>query len=234
MFKKKQNIFNGIHVIGDSHARSFSYNSNFLPLFLGPGKNFNFVSDENLNNLINSTVKLLNLLDPENVLFVFGEADTRYYLGKGWHPWKTTLEKTPDDFYHKVEKSIDRYARYLEVIEKYSFNKIILGIIPTIRPEQNAIASYYNSELKIFTANKNIHFINVFESMLDQENKIRDEYRIDQVHASNRVQKIVEQNLIEKGILNESAFDKSKGKSSEELRKEFIFNTRFGCYEFKG
>lgn len=52
LFKKKakKNFLelNSFLVLGDSHTRGFSFNDNFLPFFLGQGKEHCFISDEKL------------------------------------------------------------------------------------------------------------------------------------------------------------------------------------------
>ena len=49
--KKKKVTTNKVIVLGDSHCRAFSFNSNFFPIFLGAGKEMNFISDKNLKKL---------------------------------------------------------------------------------------------------------------------------------------------------------------------------------------
>ena len=81
-----------IWVIGDSHARAFSCNSNFIPFFIGEGKKHCFVNDKYLSGLI---LKVLNIVKEvtaqDSIILYLGEPDTRFYLGRGWRPWKNKI-----------------------------------------------------------------------------------------------------------------------------------------------
>ena len=55
-----------IYVIGDSHTRSFAFNDNFIPLFLGQGKEINFTSDENLIKIKQASSNLITHFDDKD------------------------------------------------------------------------------------------------------------------------------------------------------------------------
>ena len=80
-----------IYAIGDSHTRAFSFNKNFLPLFIGAGKSHCFINDKNMKNVRNKIYKITKKLNQATVILVLGEPDTRYYLGKGWYPWEDKI-----------------------------------------------------------------------------------------------------------------------------------------------
>mgnify|MGYP006145144089 CR=1 FL=1 len=90
--RKLINLDNKIIVFGDSHCRAFSNNENFMPIFTGEGKKHCFINDVTAKNTEKAILSALqNFKNTTSVILYFGEPDTRYYLGKGWKPWETTL-----------------------------------------------------------------------------------------------------------------------------------------------
>ena len=95
--KKELKVDDQIIVFGDSHSRAFSYNPNFLPFFIGAGKQNNFINDENAKRVEDSLRTALKGLEGQKVMFCFGEPDTRHWLGLGWYPWEGKREFDLDD-----------------------------------------------------------------------------------------------------------------------------------------
>lgn len=78
-----------IWLIGDSHARAFSYNNNFIPFFIGEGRKHCFINDNCLSNVISKVFKIIKEIEAGDAIVLFlGEPDTRLYLGRDWKPWE--------------------------------------------------------------------------------------------------------------------------------------------------
>ena len=83
-----------IWVIGDSHARAFSYNNNFIPFFVGEGREHCFRNDKCLSNVISKVLNITKeIITQDTIVLFLGEPDTRFYLGRGWKPWKKKSNK---------------------------------------------------------------------------------------------------------------------------------------------
>ena len=223
-----------IHVIGDSHCRSFAYNSNFFPIFLGEGKLFNFIDDSNANRVLDKVVGCLEKIQNiETVLFVFGEPDCRWYMGYGWQPWKENVgEVKPATF--DIEASVDRYSSFLKSISQRFPNVSFyaLSVCPSNRPKQNSLVIELNDLLEqSISAISNVNFISIFDTVTDPEsNKVRDEFYGDPVHLSNAVQHPVEDYFIKEQRLQKSGFDHQHNWSMHGAMSDFKLNDRFGCY----
>ena len=121
-----------VFVLGDSHSRSYSFNDNFVPLFIGQGKKYNFVSDDNLNNIIQGLKTTLPLCESENIMLTFGEPDTRFYLGKGWTPWSENGEDDLSSYEKLIDESVRRYSRLISFLKLwFDKNFFICNITPS-------------------------------------------------------------------------------------------------------
>jgi ectoine hydroxylase-related dioxygenase (phytanoyl-CoA dioxygenase family) len=223
-----------IHIIGDSHCRSFAYNSNFFPIFLGEGKLFNFIDDSNANRVLEKVYGCLEKIQSiETVLFVFGEPDTRWYLGYGWQPWKEDIgEVKPATV--DLQASAVRYSNFLKSISqrfpKVSFHA--LSVCPSDRLKQNLLVEELNDLIsQSISAIPNVSYVSVFDTIIDPESKkVLDEFYGDPVHLSNSVQRPVEDYFIREKLLQVSGFDHEHSWSMRGAMSDFKLNDRFGCY----
>jgi hypothetical protein len=148
-----------IWMIGDSHVRAFSYNNNFIPFFIGEGRTHCFINDNYLSNLISKVVNIIRELKArESVVLFLGEPDTRFYLGRGWKPWKSKyrngwkLWKSKIGLFIggkvKIKKSHKRYCHLInEVKNQTNASLLILNITPSDRRDQNKLVDYFNNLL---------------------------------------------------------------------------------------
>ena len=232
IFRKNRLKSNGqIIVLGDSHSRSFAHNQNFFPVFLGAGKHHNFISSENFKIVLNKSLKVLNKLNQKDVLFFFGEPDTRYALGKGWYPWD---EKEHINLDHSklICSSTDYYLKLANKLRKSGRNVMVLNVILTPRRDQNLIVKKYNTTLKYKLKSYGIPFFEI-NSLIEENGVISEHYYGDQVHASNRIQPLVEKLLINLKLIDNSNFDNNYIWDIKKVQSEFELNDKFGCYVLK-
>ena len=235
-----------IWVIGDSHARAFSYNSNFLPFFIGEGREHSFINDECFTNLMSKVFNILKEIHSDDSIVLFlGEPDTRFYLGRGWKPWKKTHQKSwkfwkkkeKHTFYiwrrSKIKKSFERYCQLINAVNNSTNARLfLLNITPSDRKDQNKLVDYFNKLLSKFCAQKeDVEFIDINTSVYNPETKtVKKEYYGDPVHLNMKLQLLVENRLIEKGIIEKSLYNEQKTIDKKTIKKNYKFNKRFGCY----
>jgi hypothetical protein len=226
-----------IYVIGDSHTRSFAFNDNFIPLFLGQGKEINFTSDENLIKIKQASSNLITHFDDKDFLILFiGEPDTRFYLNAGWYPWDNLELVNTKNHIENIEKSISRYHEYISFIKQKFNDKIfVLNVIPSNRLLQNIIVDEYNKQLKKICDLEQINFLEVNNSIYtdDMHEAIKEEYISDHVHLNNKLQLLVQEKLKDFEIDLPDNFDSSIKWDNSEIQKKFYFDEKFGCYKLK-
>ena len=223
-----------IYVIGDSHTRAFSFNTNFFPLFVGAGKENCFVSDETLRNITANFFKTLDALVSDNpVMLVVGEPDTRFYLGQGWYPWDSKVKENISGFEKKVDGSIDRVETLLDKLKKRYTNKFILfNVTPSQRVNQNKVTDYFNRKLEQLCKKRDCLFVFINDKIYSGDEKIiHEKYYGDTVHLNNKIQPLVEAILKENDLIGKSGFDENVQWSHQEVMKKFSFDEKFGCYK---
>ena len=221
-----------IAVLGDSHSRAFSFNENFFPIFLGPGKTMNFVNDQNLNQLKSAVSKALSALEVDRLILYLGEPDTRYFLGKGWYPWEPK-----EDYKVDVSGAIDAsMKRYSSLLDSLPADKefVILNVTPSRREEQNKIVDIYNKELALLSSSRNIPFIQInSEIYSDDDLLIKDKYYSDHVHMELSIQELVEEKLLELGWIKNRKYNQGTAISNAAVKEKYQYDKRFGCYVLK-
>lgn len=226
-----------IYVIGDSHTRSFSFNENFVPLFLGQGKEINFTCDENFFKIKNATLNLLtNFNNDATLIFFIGEPDTRFYLNVGWYPWDNIEKASTQNYIENISKSVFRYNNFLAVIkQKFNGKIFVLNIIPSNRKLQNVIVDEYNKQLKSCCISHDIIFLDVNNDIyIDGHHEmIKEEFISDPVHLNNKLQVLVQNSLIKYGLKLSNRFNESIKWDNSEVQKKFYFDEKFGCYKMK-
>lgn len=226
-----------IYVIGDSHTRSFSFNRNFTPLFLGQGKEINFTSVESYNKVVNSVLHVLQYFsDNDSIILFLGEPDTRYYLSSGWYPWDNENLIDIKGHQEKVALSINRYSDFIKLIKsKFSGNIYVLNVIPSNRKEQNIVVDEYNKQLSKACNDISVEFLHANEFIYSDENHtgIKPEYFSDQVHLNHRLQIVVQELLTSFGVNIKDDFNSKISWDNKEVQSKFYYDEKFGCYKMK-
>lgn len=220
-----------ILVIGDSHVRSFSENCNFFPLFLGAGKEYCFVTDEHLERIILKMEEVLvNIPDKTKIILLFGEPDTRFYLGKGWTPWNQEGEDDLENYEEKIDSSYLRYSKLIShLLGKFNMSFVISMIPYSERINQNILVDYFNSRLKYFVHQNKLDFIDIKDELFNG-NRINTKFMGDVVHYSNLIQPIVENHLINQGFITKSGFNSKTDWDNKQIQSQYEFNQQFGCF----
>ena len=185
-------------VLGDSHGRSFTYNKEFLSIFIGSGKEVNFMSDESAMETKRRLLNNLHRLDRnKNIMLVFGEPDVRLYLEN--HNEIRDLQGEKE----YIAACTDRYMAVIKEVRKHiSGNLIVYNAVPCPRLEQNLFSKKYNSRLKRLCKENQIPFVDIWNKVVDKDNNLDEKYSVDHIHLSHLITPIVIKNLKRKRLMS--------------------------------
>lgn len=226
----KNEVWTKFYVIGDSHVRSFSANENFFPIYIGSGNAHCFISFEHFFNVLGNILYLQNILPYNaNVIFAFGEPDTRYSLGRGWQPWNEDAinvkvsEKQP-------EISAKRMLQLVNIIMSISnWNIFILSVPPTQNFKQLSLIKRFNAIIKKQEQFYGYTYLDIFSEVKGINGTIKERYRGDIIHVNTSIQSPIETILSSKGfVLKEN--DNKIILSGKDLKNYFSTKNKFGCY----
>lgn len=235
---RKKVSLNNVVVIGDSHARSFSGNGSFSPFFVGPGKEFNFLDERASKRIKKAIERIVDATTNRYFLLVFGEPDTRFLLGKGWHPWQVT-DSMEHGRYHPegIGTSSENYLGLLSGLSsRYASREFfVLNATPSRRDMQNRIVCALNEKLELGIAKArwlNIFFVSINQFVMSEENLPKEEFinEEDPVHLNHNVQPLVEQYFLDRGVLQRPLLLAVESQDGSEAQGIFKFDKRFGCY----
>jgi len=224
-----------IAVIGDSHTRSYACNSAFTPLFIGPGKENNFIDEASANTYLKRATKVLQQLRVNTVLLLFGEPDARYSLGCGWYPWDHRNETSGQQRGPKFDPipHVERMERvYNKLAERFSSTTFF---VPTIHPvgfeAENVPIKALNDALRYRMSDV---IIDVWDRLYINDRAVPG-LLADQVHATDYIQKPVFEKICEKKVLSIlfAERDASVRWNAAEIQKRFKYNSRFKCFTMK-
>lgn len=190
-----------IPAVGDSHVRSFSYHPAFLPLFIGPGKSINFVTDENARVARDRLKAVISRLDVDlPVMLVFGEPDVRMHLEDRFG---TQSEYVSDS--DALHVFVSRYTKAIDAIQAELPNDLLVyNSIPTLRVEHNLLARKYNDFLEEACKAKDIPYIDVWADLVGDQKSLDEQYAAEHIHLNERVAPFVVEKLVCDGWLPET------------------------------
>lgn len=152
------------YAIGDSHVRTFSFDSRFLPLYIGPGFANCFLTEELAERA--RTKVLLNLARiprGAKILFVFGEPDVRFHQE---NRFGTRARPGLAPFHD----AIDRYAGLLATVrETTACRPLVFNVMPSTHAERCELARAYNSLLRTRCGELGVPFVDVWNDLADRD-----------------------------------------------------------------
>ncbi len=200
-----------INVLGDSHTRSFCYNTFFFPICIGAGIDTCFLTKEKKNKTyakLYESIKRLDLRKP--IMLVLGEPDIRHHLENRFNTHQLYKSYSNEEVIKKAA------LNYVDVIKKikseFDFKLIIYNSVPTERLNHNKLARLYNNVLEQYCLKaQDTFFINIWDDLIDKKSGIvKNYYKADFVHLNEKVDKIVIAKIksLLKGALFESHYSK--------------------------
>ncbi len=194
-----------IHCIGNSHTHYFSESTNIVgqechkqhPYFrsysLGPIIAYNFYE----HHLENTKYIIKNVINPSKedyIMLVNPEIDCRWHLPKKIVEAKLSME-------YVVNECLERYFRTFTHLKENGVNLIVFGSHPSTTGghnndypnnpvygdclSRNKITKYFNSELEKLCIKNNIHYLDIFDYLVDAESGLtKMEYFRDYCHLN--------------------------------------------------
>ena len=205
-FRRKKQKF-VIHCIGDSHASFFSGKNcsqkswpkksidkyHFLKSYrLGPVLAYNLCSYKAKSRGREKLFYLLNHILPLGsiILFCFGEIDCRAHLLK-------QSEIREKDIHEIIRECVDRYFSVIREVKDKGFEVLVFNVTPSSYNsnqrefpfygtdlERIKVTKFFNQYLKQKLAKCNIIFIDIFNTLVSENNEILDSYYRDSIHLS--------------------------------------------------
>jgi len=177
-----------INTIGNSHTFYFSNNDNIVasecdkthPYFrsysIGAAISYNFYEHHlpRVKRLIKDTIKPSN--DDYIMLCGFNEIDSRLHLPK-------KIEQTGLSMETVVNECAERYFRAIKELKDENYNLIVFGSHPSTTGghnddpsnpvwgdclNRNKITKMYNQKLKELCESYNVHYLDIFDYLIDQ------------------------------------------------------------------
>lgn len=83
------------------------FNKNYLPIFIGPGKEINFINKKNSKTVLDRSLKILYQFPLiKDVILCFGEPDARYAVDFDFKIRSDETSKNLEKNYHQINKSL--------------------------------------------------------------------------------------------------------------------------------
>ena len=181
-------------MLGDSHVRAFSTHAAVIPVFLGPGKQLNFLSEANAISTRRRVERAICRCPvTAQPVVSFGEAVCRYLLGRGWH--LEHVGHTPA----RVETTLMSEARQLvDLLSSLAddHDRVIDLLLPpaSLRRQQTELHRTFNDYVKHACRNTRLRALDPFVMGDWGQTGPRDWY-IDAIHCGDRFAEMVTRNF---------------------------------------
>ena len=191
-----------IHVIGDSHVRTFRRFRLFVLHHLGSPTAYNLKNDKSTTNSKKKLFVIINKFNRKKdiALLVFGEVDCRVHI---YYQYKKNDEKIK--ITELINRTISNYGWVLEQLKKMDVNFFVFCIPPT-RQKQRAycpkklnapaetrrkIFEVFNKKLKKFCIKNNYKYIDIYSKITDKNGFMSENYAADDVHLNGKIDKFL-------------------------------------------
>lgn len=188
-----------VHVVGDSHTRSFRYQYPIVVHHLGGATAHNLVAESSTTD---SRFKLLRIIGKINlvsdrVLLVFGEIDCRLHI------YRSFQDQSPQcDMQSIVDATIKRYFSVVGEIKSSGCKLVVCGVPPAAHDVSNRgfpvrgplearieIARLFNGALERESSNCGVDFLDIHSFTVDAEGLTLDRFSRDGVHLNRNAGK---------------------------------------------
>ena len=187
---------NKIYVIGDSHIRAFSFEEQFIPLFIGPAAFNNFLTKQNADKITLKILELFknNLDEKFNILLLFS-GDVEHVIRKSSGYSQVEIDH--------LNESAFRYIHCISTLKEKLPNATICisAVLPGRTELYSKYQNHYISILIKYCTKKNIPFIDINSLITNDKKIIRYPYKADFAHISYKVANLYLNELFEKKIL---------------------------------
>jgi hypothetical protein len=196
-----------VHVIGDSHSKTFKGNRPFVVHHIGAATAHNL---KKKNNSTKSNEKLFDEIErirrKDVVVLVFGEIDCRIHAYYQFR--KNEGEQTIS---HILDLTVSNYGDVLQEIRELGLSPCICSVAPatTAGNEYNfpyyatpelrcEITRMFNEKLAAFCRENDYVYIDVYSNVCDENGLMLPEYAGDDIHLNTEAVSIARAELREK------------------------------------
>lgn len=185
------------HVIGDSHVLNFLHEA-FVIHHIGPATAYKLNSDISTTRSKQKVIKILNTIYNKknmNVIFVFGEIDTRIHINKTSIEKRITLNRA-------VQDTVNHYISFLKFIKQEypEINIYVFNVLPQGEEEniyniphyasierRGEIAKKMNLYLNKQVVKKKFKFVNIYNNLIDKKGRRKSKFIFDKVHYNKKI-----------------------------------------------
>ena len=231
LINKEYKFQEKIYVIGDSHTNFWSGSDktvflafendietgqDFLPAFktfhLGPALAYSLNKHDSASLGLKKTEYLIKsgIIPPNaTVMLCFGEIDCRVHVLKQAEIQNKSIENIIDEI-------IQNYFEYIKYLQNSNINVVCWAVIASqndsrvvhiefprygSETERNIATEIFNRKLEEKCKDNNVIFCSIFNSLIDNCYKTKQEYYIDGCHLSQSAMKLAIKELISKEVL---------------------------------
>lgn len=195
------------YVIGDSHTLSFQHEA-FKIFHIGPATAFRLSSKKSTTKSRDKVLSIINKIykgEIINVIFVFGEIDTRIHINKIANEKAMPIDKVIDNTVRSYIGFLKFVKQQYPLINIYVFNLLPQGEEGNIynypfyaaRKERIKIAEKMNKSLRIYTEMNNLRFIYIYDQLIDKKSNRKKQYTYDLLHYNRKIMPLVLKELHE-------------------------------------
>ena len=185
-----------VYALGDSHVRTCSYHSRFLPLYVGPGFANCFLTAELAaaaqNKILTNIARL-----PQDcaVLLCFGEPDVRFHAEDRFGSRSAGDEEA-------LKTAVARYASALTSVRDGARVRLaVMSVPPSIDATRSRLAVRYNGYLTEACARLGVTFIDLWSNLADGNGMLQSVFDADGIHLNPSMLPALSRVLREKHIV---------------------------------
>jgi hypothetical protein len=195
-----------IHVIGDSHIKSYSFEEPFVIHHIEQATAYNL---DKQNSTTKSKVKIEKIIGRINkerdiLLMVFGEIDARIHI---YYQYEKNKRKI--DIEELINRTIQKYGETLRRVVDAGYMVAVHGIPPATSikinhfqypyygtPQQRSeISRKFNAKLRTYCSRNNIPYIDVYSVAVNREGFIKQGLAEDDIHLNKKIVPFTKQQL---------------------------------------
>ena len=216
-----------VSVLGDSHSRLFSNSKSFTPFFLGPGSSFNLIEHGNrIEEKVDGVLSSISTNFDLNML-IFGEPTCRFQIEKNHYVYRK--KNVPFGIINEriLEKS---FYTYKNIILTHKSKNVCVCAPISVYPQSMSFSIKLSEMLKQLCCDNNLPFIDPKQRILDDFGEFPEHLKSDPIHANQNILSYVKKEFA--GIGFDVDVTLSEVKSFSDIKQQFSYNERFGCYVY--
>lgn len=202
--KRKLRIISGkkiYYVIGDSHTLCFQHEF-FEIHHLGPATAYKLNFNKSTTRAREKMLKIIKKIykgKSINIIFVFGELDTRIHINKISNEKKLTINKVIDETIKSYMIFLNFIKEKYPLIDIYVFNVLPQGEEENIynfpyyasREKRSMIAKEMNKRLKKEASKNKFKFIYIYDNLINNKGERIRKFVFDDVHFNRKIMPFV-------------------------------------------